>query len=142
MQDDTESTNNPLMTEHMVGGYQTVKDTRSFNHHNSSQHRTIAQYQKDKRTALHTEDQYAPRMCMPRTRNRYRPRAQKPTECDDMLFGKPVSQDFKEWKAPWDNSKSVQPLVYDSTDRAGHYSPEKPKSHQHVQSANTRRAWR
>ena len=79
-----------------------------------------------------------------KTRNRYRPRSTQPSQCDEMLFGKPsdrkIDKDL-DWKAPWDNTKTITPLLFDSTDRAGHYTPEKVTTVRD-QSADKRKPWK
>lgn len=70
---------------------------------------------------------YTPQYSMNRTRNKYRIKRSTPSICDESLFGQPSNElPEKEWKAPWDKSRTVQPLVYDSTDRTGFYSLTKP----------------
>lgn len=77
-----------------------------------------------------------------KTKNRYRILRSNPTTCDEMLFGQPSNiLPEKEWKAPWDKSRNVQPLVFDSTDRTGFYSHTKLsalKTDQHKQ----KKPWR
>lgn len=85
-----------------------------------------------------------PQFSMSKTRNRYRLRKHKPTACDEMLFGNssgPLPE--KEWKAPWDTSKSKQPLVFDSTDRTGFYSTYRPRpSDIHEKIKTTQKPWK
>lgn len=145
-EDSDDAFDQSLTSDQMITGYQTMKDTRSLHlphSQNQKQNYTNSQshYEHDLND-MRPESGYTPRQSMPRTRNRYRPVKQRPTECDDSLFGKPIQEEFKEWKAPWDNSKNVKPLLYDSTDRAGHFSQNKPKTIRQTKSASTRRAWR
>lgn len=121
----------------MTTGYQTVKDSSAVREPSHQQQSPVNTAVRDSTS----------RVSMPRTRNKYRLRAHKASECDDMLFGKPVSgENNKEWKAPWDSSRTKTPLLFDSTDRTGHYSPEKHDiqlgRESHSAKANHQRAWR
>lgn len=142
--------NESFKSGYVATDYQTMKDTRSLFQNRKQQLDQNRKYQQSNQFGNHAIDDwtdkdsggYTPRCSMSRTRNRYRPKSQKPSECDDSLFGKPSQQDYKEWKAPWDQSKNYKPLVYDSTDRAGHYTTETANNQRHVKSASSRRPWR
>ena len=149
-QDDADELNESFQPGYVSTGYQTMTDSRSLfqNPKQQSQNRPSSQYTQHHDNPTQREwinqqnDGYTPRYSMSRTRNRYRPKSQKPSECDDSLFGKPVKQDFKEWKAPWDQTRNFEPLIYDSTDRTGHCSLESPRNVRPTKSASTRRPWR
>lgn len=124
----------------MKTGYQTVTSASMFNKRSSTlapshNHPSI---EESNQCPQISQNLYPLQMSMPRTRNKYRPKSSRPTECDDMLFGKPMATDYKEWKAPWDHSKSKPMLVYDSTDRLGHFAPERTM---HASTGNTRRSY-
>lgn len=124
-----------------ITGYQTVR-TAAMVRNDKRQPTKFREHLEDNNDATYN----VPRQTMAKTRNKYRPKSSRPSECDDMLFGKPAGYEFKEWKAPWDNSKTATPLLFDSTDRVGHYSPEKQNNNPLRQSTsakvNHKRAWR
>lgn len=106
-------------------GYQTLTDTDKL----SGPGKRVRSSKKYQYPTVMEEDTapmkstYIPQYSMSKTRNKYRIRKSHPSGCDEMLFGEPSNTlPEKEWKAPWDKSHTVQPLVFDSTDRTGFYS--------------------
>jgi len=120
-----------------ITGYETVSTSAMFTRQNQANNFNL------KNTSRTNQGRQTPRTLTARTRNKYRP---KQSECDEMLFAKPKAADCKEWKAPWDDSPATRPLLFDSTDRAGHYSPHKIDSNSLRQSRSAtglhKRAWR
>lgn len=132
---------------HVASGYETVADTTMVIKQQSQRGTNIIK-NTDNGNFSFSHSNGVPRQTMAKTRNKYRPKVSKPSECDDMLFGKPGDHsECKEWDAPWGNSGTATPLLFDSTDRSGHYSPNKQdasfiRESQSAKSAKLRRPWR